>query len=203
MIMGGSSGYEFQGGDAKYLDMNYDGKISELDLQYLGDLNPRLMGGFGFRLEYKNFILNSFFYTKVGQKIINQTRMDTEKMYGYENQSKATNWRWRREGDETDIPRALYGQGYNWLGSDRFVEDGSYLRLKTLSLSYIFADKFCNYLKIKDMKLFATAYDLFTLTRYSGQDPDVGSPVDPKNLPKDTSRTPPSRRIMIGINVNF
>ena len=203
MIMGGSSGYEFQGGDAKYFDKNYDGKISELDLEYLGDLNPRLMGGFGFRVEYKHFVLNTFFYTKVGQKIINQTRMDTEKMYGYENQSKATNWRWRREGDETDMPRALYGQGYNWLGSDRFVEDGSYLRLKTLSVSYLFDEKFCQKLKVRDLKLFATAYDLFTLTKYSGQDPDVGSPVNPKLLPKDSSRTPPSRRIMIGVNVNF
>ncbi len=63
--------------------------------------------------------------------------MDTEKMYNYDNQSKATNWRWRREGDVTDMPRALYNEGFNWLGSDRFVEDGSYLSLKTLSLSYI------------------------------------------------------------------
>ena len=101
------------------------------------------------------------------------------------------------------MPRALYGQGYNWLGSDRFVEDGSYLRLKTLSVSYLFDEKFCQKLKVKDLKLFATAYDLFTLTKYSGQDPDVGSPVNPKLLPKDSSRTPPSRRIMIGVNVNF
>lgn len=140
---------------------------------------------------------------KVGQKIINQTKMDTEKMYGHENQSKTTNWRWRREGDETIVPRALYNEGFNWMGSDRFVEDGSYLRLKTLSLSYQFNQKFCQRIKIKELKTFATAYNLFTWTNYSGQDPDVGAPNDPKSLPKDFSRTPPSKRVMLGINVTF
>jgi TonB-linked SusC/RagA family outer membrane protein len=203
MIHGGTSGYVYEGGDAKYADNNYDGKIDELDIVYLGDLNPKAMGGAGFRVQYKNLVFNTFFYFKVGQKIINQTRMDTENMYGHDNQSKATNWRWRREGDITDMPRALYSRGYNWLGSDRFVEDGSYLRLKTMSLSYIFDKKICNSIKVKNLKVFATAYNLFTWTNYSGQDPDVGAPAKPDELPKDYSRTPPSRRIMLGINVTF
>ena len=101
MIMGGPSGYVFEGGDSKYVDQNYDGKIDELDLVYLGDLNPDFMGGFGFRAQYKSIVLNSFLFFKVGQKIINQTRMDTEKMYNHDNQSKATNWRWRREGQRS------------------------------------------------------------------------------------------------------
>jgi TonB-linked SusC/RagA family outer membrane protein len=203
MIMGGTSGYVFKGGDAKYDDMNHDGKIDELDITYLGDLNPKVMGGFGNRIQYKSFILNSFFYFKLGQKIINQTRMDTEKMYGYENQSKATNWRWRREGDITDMPRALFEEGFNWLGSDRFVEDGSHLRLKTLSLSYMVAPSICKMLKVKDIKLYSTAYNLYTWTNYSGQDPDVAPPTSPSSLPKDVSRTPPSRRFMFGVNVSF
>jgi len=203
MIMGGTSGYEFEGGDAKYDDINHDGKIDELDLVYLGDLNPKVMGGLGNRIQYKSFIFNYFLYFKVGQKIINQTRMDTEKMYGYDNQSKATNWRWRREGDETDMPRALYNKGYNWLGSDRFVEDGSYLRLKTVSLSYIFDKSVCKLLKVKDLKVYGTAYNLFTITNYSGQDPDVSQPGRPDSLPKDSSKTPPGKRVMIGINVTF
>jgi TonB-linked SusC/RagA family outer membrane protein len=203
MIMGGSSAYVFEAGDAKYDDINHDGKIDELDLVYLGDLNPKVMGGFGNRIQYKGFIVNSFFYFKVGQKIINQTRMDTEKMYDYENQSKATNWRWRREGDETDMPRALFRRGYNWLGSDRFVEDGSYLRLKTLSLSYIFNQSFAQKLGIKDLKVYATGYNLYTWTKYSGQDPDVAPPSKPSSLPKDYSRTPPSKKLLIGVNITF
>ncbi len=203
MIMGGSSGYVFEGGDAKYKDQNYDGKIDELDIVYLGDLNPKFMGGTGLRVQYKSFILNSFFYFKFGQEIINQTRMDTEKMYNYDNQSLATNWRWRREGDITDMPRALYNTGFNWLGSDRFVEDGSHIRLKSLSLSYKITPKVCQWFKVKNMKFFATAYNLYTWTKYSGQDPDVAPPQRPDSLPKDLSKTPPSKRFMFGINVIF
>jgi len=203
MIQGGTSGYIYEGGDAKYEDMNHDGKIDELDIDYLGDLNPKAMGGAGFRIQYKSLVLNTFFYFKVGQSIINQTRMDTENMYGHDNQSTATNWRWRREGDSTDMPRALYNRGFNWLGSDRFVEDGSYLRLKTVSLSYNFNQDFCKKIHIKELKLFTTAYNLLTLTNYSGQDPDVSAPSRPDQLPKDYSRTPPSKRIMLGINVTF
>jgi len=203
MIMGGPSGYVFEGGDAKYKDQNYDGKIDELDLIYLGDLNPKVMGGTGFRIQYKGFILNSFFYFKYGQEIINQTRIDTEKMYNYDNQSTATNWRWRREGDITDMPRALYNTGFNWLGSDRFVEDGSYIRLKSLSLSYVVKPEFCRRLKLSDMKLFATAYNLYTWTNYSGQDPDVAPPTRPDSLPKDYSKTPPSKKFMLGLNLVF
>jgi hypothetical protein len=203
MIMGGPSAYVFEGGDAKYKDQNYDGKIDELDLIYLGDLNPQVMGGTGFRVQYKGFILNSFFYFKYGQEIINQTRMDTEKMYNYDNQSTATDWRWRRAGDETDMPRALYNQGFNWLGSDRFVEDGSYIRLKSLSLSYVVKPEVCRRLKLSDMKLFATAYNLYTWTNYSGQDPDVAPPTRPDTLPRDYSKTPPSKKFMLGLNLVF
>jgi len=203
MIMGVSSGYVFEGGDAKYQDVNNDGEINELDLVYLGDLNPKYMGGAGTRIQYKSFILSTFFYFKVGQKIINQTRMDTEKMYNYDNQSLATDWRWRRAGDVTEMPRALYQKGYNWLGSDRFVEDGSYLRLKTLSLSYIVKPEVCKWLRVKDMKIYGTAYNLFTWTNYLGQDPDVAPPSNPSVLPKDQSRTPPSKKIMFGVNLTF
>jgi TonB-linked SusC/RagA family outer membrane protein len=203
MVMGTTAGYSFEGGDAIYQDINNDGKIDELDIVYLGDLNPAYMGGAGARIQYKSFILNSFFYFKEGQKIINQTRMDTEKMYNYDNQSKATNWRWRRQGDITDMPRAYYNKGYNWLGSDRFVEDGSYLRLKTLSLSYVVDPKVCRWLRVKDMKIYCTGYNLYTWTNYSGQDPDVAPPSDPSVLPKDVSRTPPSKKVMFGVNLKF
>lgn len=203
MIMGSSEGYTFEGGDAKYDDINHDGKIDELDLVYLGDLNPKFMGGAGARIQYKGLVLNTFFYFKVGQKIINQTRIETENMYGYDNQSTATNSYWRQPGDQTDMPRPLYNKGYNWLGSSRFVEDGSYLRLKTISLSYDFKKSMITKLKLNNLRVYATGYNLFTWTNYSGQDPDVSQPNRPDTLPKDKSRTPPSKRIMVGINVTF
>jgi TonB-linked SusC/RagA family outer membrane protein len=203
MIHGGTSAYEFQPGDAKYKDQNYDGVINELDLIYLGDLNPDLMGGFGPRIEYKGIVLNGYFYFKVGQEIINQTKMDTENMYGFDNQSKATNWRWRNPGDETDVPRALYNSGFNWMGSGRFIEDGTFMRLRTASLSYNLPEALCEKISFKEIKVYTTMYNLFTWTNYSGQDPDVPQPSNPSQLPKDTSRTPPGRRVIFGINVSF
>jgi TonB-linked SusC/RagA family outer membrane protein len=201
------SGYVFQQGDAKYKDQNYDGVIDELDLVYLGDLNPDIMGGFGPKVSYTTkigeFVANGFMYFKLGQKIINQTRMDTENMYFDDNQSVAVNYRWRRPGDETDMPRALNLDGYNWMGSDRFVEDGSFLRLRTTSFSYMPSDEICGRLGLKELRIYATAYNLFTWTRYLGQDPDVAQPSDPKQLPMDNSRTPPGKQIIVGLNITF
>jgi len=203
MIHGGAGRYQFMGGDATYADINHDGIIDERDLVYLGDLNPSLMGGFSMRSRYKAFILSVFFNYKLGQSIINQTRMNTEKMYGYENQSIATNWRWRRQGDQTMVPRALFGEGYNWMGSDRFVEDGSFVRLRSASLSYMLPQSACRKIGVKEMRLFVMGYNIFTWTRYTGQDPDVPIPSNPSDLPKDYSRTPPSFRITLGTNITF
>lgn len=199
----GAIGYEFEPGDAKYNDVNFDGVIDELDLKLLGNYNPDIMGGLGPRIQYKNFTLNCFFYYKIGQDIVNQTRMDTEKMYNHDNQSKATNWRWRSIGDSTNVPRALYNKGYNWMGSTRFVEDGSYFRLKSASISYNFGKKVCERLNIRDMKIYGSAYNLFTWTNYSGQDPEVGLPSSPLSVAKDQSRTPPGKRITLGLNIKF
>lgn len=200
--MGGSS-YEFEGGDARYDDINHDGIIDEQDLVYLGDLNPDLMGGISPRLQVKGWTFNVFFYYKIGQNIINQIRMETEKMYNHDNQSKATNWRWRKAGDMTDVPRALYNEGYNWLGSSRFIEDGSFIRIKSMSLSYNVTPKLLNNIGFKDMKIYLTGYNLQTWTDYSGQDPDVAQPSKPDELPKDWSRTPPSIRYTLGVNISF
>jgi TonB-linked SusC/RagA family outer membrane protein len=207
MIHGGSDNYEFEMGDAKYKDQNYDGVINELDLVYLADLNPDFFGSFGPRFSYKSnfgeFVLNGFFYFKVGQEIISQTRMDTEKMYNHDNQSLATRHRFRVENDPTDMPRALHNKGYNWMGSSRFVEDGSFMRLKTLSLAYTFPKSMTAKMGIKDLRVYVTGYNIYTWTKYSGQDPDVAAPVDPKKLPMDKSRTPPSKSTILGINITF
>jgi TonB-linked SusC/RagA family outer membrane protein len=203
--------YTFVGGDAKYQDVNHDGKIDALDVQYLGDLNPKYMGGGGTTLRYKNLSLTTFFNFKYGSKIINQTRMFAENMSGMDNQTKATNSRWRKEGDITDVPRALWQgpggntplYGYNWLGSDRFVEDGSFIRLKTVSLVYELNEKYSKKIRIKKMKMYATGYNLYTWTKYSGQDPDVAQPSKPDKLPVDNNLTPQSLKLMLGINITF
>ena len=122
---------------------------------------------------------------------------------GTNNQSTAVLKRWRNEGDDTDIPRALYGMGYNYLGSDRFVEDASFMRLKTLSLSYAVPSTLLKQVGINSLSVFCTGYDLFTWTNYTGQDPEVSLPSSATSLVKDNATTPVSRRVSLGFNLNF
>lgn len=189
-------------GDAKYEDINHDGVINESDIVYLGNANPKFFGGGGFQVRYKQFTLTTFFYGRYGQKVINGARISLENMRGKSNQSTAVLHRWRSEGDDTDIPRALYGMGYNYLGSDRFVEDASFLRLKTLSISYNVPKKWLKKLGVTKLNVFATGYDLFTWTGYKGQDPEVKMP-SATSLVKDNSTTPVTRRFSFGLNLDF
>ena len=101
--------------------------------------------------------------------MINEARMNAESMYNNNNQAASVNWRWRTEGQLAEIPRALYNKGFNYLGSDRFVEDATYVRLKTLTLCYNVPKKFLSKLGwgISACKIYATGYDLFTLTIFT------------------------------------
>ena len=189
-------------GDAKYEDINHDGVINENDIVYLGNANPKFFGGGGFQIRWKDLTLTTFFYGRYGQKVINGARISLENMYGKNNQSTAVLHRWRAEGDQTDIPRALYGMGYNYLGSDRFVENASFIRLKTLSLSYNLPKKWLKNWGVSKLNIFATAYDLFTWTKYKGQDPEVSMP-SATSLVRDNATTPVSRRFAIGVNLDF
>mgnify|MGYP001075302734 FL=1 len=160
-------------------------------------------GGAGLTVKWKQLSLSAFFHGRFGQSIVNSTRMNNEAMYNASNQSTAVLRRWKNEGDETDIPRALFNQGYNYLGSDRFVEDASFVRLKTLTLNYAFPKKICNRFGINSLSIFATGYNLFTWTNYTGQDPEVSIPSEPTKLATDGSTTPVARKYTFGINLSF
>lgn len=190
-------------GDAHYEDINHDGVIDKNDLVYLGNSNPTLSGGGGFTLKYDRFSLTVFMHYRLGQKVINAARMDAEGMYNANNQSTAVLRRWRNEGDQTDIPRALWGYGLNQLGSDRYVEDCSFLRFKTISLSYNVPKKFCQKIGLTSANVFVTGYDLFTITDYTGMDPEVTLPSSVTSIAKDNAQTPRSKRYSMGITVNF
>lgn len=190
-------------GDAKYEDVNNDGVINEKDIVYLGNSNPLCTGGGGFKVKYKNVTLNTNLIYRYGQKVINSTRMNLENMHGTNNQSTAVLKRWRNEGDDTDIPRALYNMGFNYLGSDRFVEDASFLRLKTVTLTYSFPKSICKRFKINMLSVYCTGYDLLTFTDYKGQDPEVKLPTDATKLVADGASTPVSKRLSFGFNLNF
>lgn len=191
-------------GDAKYEDVNHDGVINENDIVYLGNANPKFTGGGGFQVRYRGVTLTTFFYGRFGQKVINAARMGLESMYNANNQSTAVLNRWTKEGDVTDIPRALYGMGYNYLGSDRFVEDATFVRLKTLSISWSLPKVWLKSLGLglTNANVFFTGYDLFTWTDYKGQDPEVSLP-SATSLVQDNATTPVSKRFAFGLTVNF
>jgi hypothetical protein len=203
MRYGNADGYRFRGGDAIYEDINHDGLINELDIVKLGDSNPRFLGGFGSKLTWGNFTTTLFFHYRLGQDIVNKTKMLNENMYNRNNQSVSVLNRWRRQGDITDIPRALYHTGYNWLGSDRFVEDASFVRFKSASISYSFHD-FARRIRLSDLKLYFMVYNLYTWTRYTGLDPEVpmGS-TDPFFIGVDEADTPPPMSYIFSINIKL
>ncbi|MBL7739939.1 MAG: SusC/RagA family TonB-linked outer membrane protein [Chitinophagaceae bacterium] len=196
--------YIFQPGDAMYEDINNDGNINYMDVVYLGNSNPRLSGGFGPSLTWKNLRISTFFSFRLGYDVVNGTKMNTSNMYYFDNQSTAVLRRWRKEGDVTDIPRALIAGGYNWLGSDRYVEDASYVRFRTITARYTFDKKILSKLKMKTLSAYVTAENLLTFTKYTGQDPEISSRgSDPFRVAFDNSMTPPARIITLGLVAGF
>ncbi|MBR3454598.1 MAG: SusC/RagA family TonB-linked outer membrane protein [Bacteroidaceae bacterium] len=193
--------YEFKGGDAIYEDINHDGNINELDIVYLGSSLPKVTGGFGFKINFGNFRWNNQFTFRAGNKVVNMARMNAESMYNNRNQSTAVNWRWRVEGDIAQIPRALYNEGYNWLASDRFVEDASFLRLNYSQLSYNFDPQLVKKWGLSSLSINLSAHNLFCLTGYSGADPEVG--YGGLSVSYDNARTPRSRQFTLGISAQF
>jgi hypothetical protein len=199
-----STDYIFQPGDAMYEDINNDGNINYMDVVYLGNSNPKLSGGFGPSLTWKNLRITTFFSFRWGYNVINGTKMNTTNMFYFDNQSTSVLSRWRKEGDVTDVPRALISGGFNWLGSDRYVEDASYVRFRTITARYTFNKKILSKLKFRSLSGYVTAENLFTFTKYLGQDPEVsfrGS--DPFRVSYDYSMTPPAKNITFGLVAGF
>jgi TonB-linked SusC/RagA family outer membrane protein len=200
-----NTNYIFQPGDAMYEDINHDGNINYMDVVYLGNSNPKLLGGFGPSFSWKNRLkVSTYFNFRYKFDVINGTKMNTTNMYYFDNQSTATLRRWRKEGDVTDMPRAILGGGYNWLGSDRYVEDASFLRFRTITARYTFDPKKIQSKKLKSLSLYLTAENIFTLTNYTGQDPEVSATgSDPFRIAYDYSMTPPSKTYTIGLAIGF
>lgn len=202
---GEGSEYNFKGGDAIYEDINHDGNINQLDIVYLGNSLPKLTGGFGFKFNYGRWSLNAQFNYRIDYDVVNMARLNMESMTSNNNQSQAVNYRWRKEGDVTSIPRALIGnQGvanYNTMISDRFVEDGTFLRLNYLQLSYSFPQNMIKKIGVNELRLYASANNLFCLTKYSGVDPELG--YGGYGVTTDDAQTPRAKSYTFGITVGF
>lgn len=198
--------YQFEGGDAKYQDVNYDGTIDLDDVMYLGSSNPDFAGGFGFNVKYGQLSLNAQFLYRVGYQIVNQAAMDSESMSTKNNQSIAVLRRWRKSGDNFEgmLPRAYYQHPANNLGSDRYVEDGDFLKLNNLAINYSFKPKAIEKYGLKTCKLGFQARKLLTFTGYSGQDPEIRlSMDDPLWFGVDNGRTPPSIICAFNLAIGF
>lgn len=195
-----SDGVDPETGELNYRDTNKDGILSTLDRTYIGDPNPKFTFGMTNNIRYKGFALNILLQGSYGNDIFNASKMETEGMYDAKNQSKNVLKRWRIPGQVTDVPKA----GYDMRVSSYFVEDGSYLRVKDISLSYRFTGKLLDKWGISRLQPYVTASNLLTFTNYSGMDPEVnqwGNSGAVQGV--DWGTYPHTKSFVFGVNVEF
>jgi TonB-linked SusC/RagA family outer membrane protein len=179
------------------------------DRKVIGDPNPDFIYGLTNTLTYKNFSLNLFLQGTQGNDIFNASRVETEGMTGPQNQSTAVLRRWTTPGQITDIPKAVLNNTDNSRISTRFVEDGSFLRVKTLTLSYNFPKEMLKKIRLSNLRLYVTGENLLTFTKYSGYDPEVNaftsgnSQLSNGGFGIDYGTYPQTRNLLFGLNVSF
>lgn len=200
-----------QVGDIRYKDWNGDGKINTDDQHDVGSPFPDFT--FGVRLggEWNNFDFNLFFDGMVGNKIYNYPRYRLESGNFNGNMSTVLANSWRPDNQNTDIPRFSKTDGADnkWAYSDRWLENGSYMRLKTLDVGYTLPKNLTKKVKLENVRIYTSMENLFTLTKYSGYTPDLGEStvagVDYNVFSRgiDQGRYPLPRTISFGIQVNL
>ncbi|WEK19966.1 MAG: SusC/RagA family TonB-linked outer membrane protein [Candidatus Pedobacter colombiensis] len=197
----GDKGQKFKAGDFHYDDLNKDGYISEADMQVIGDPNPDFYGGATAGVSYKNFDLNAVFSYSYGNDVMNVLRSKLEVAKGYENQSIAVLTAWKENGDQTNIPKSQYGDPMNnSRPSSNWVEDGSYFKLRTLTLAYNINRKLSF---IRNAKVYLSAYNVFTVTNYLGWDPEVRTGTSVFTNGYDFGNVPQSRTFLLGIKLGL
>ena len=190
-------------GDLVYKDLDGNGRITTSDKTYIGDPNPDFVWGMTNNLSYKGLNLSLFFQGSQGNDIYNASRYETEGMYNGFNQSTNVIKRWRIPGQITDMPRAT-SSTENLRASTRFIEDGSYLRLKTLTLSYNIDIPLLKKWNISRLQPYFTAQNLFTITNYSGFDPEVNQYGGSSTVQGiDWGTYPQVKTFIFGVNIDF
>lgn len=192
----------FGGGDVRFTNTTGSDKIiNTADRQVIGNPNPDYTGGINTRVVYKQWSLDALFTFSQGNDIYNYTRRQLESMQGYANQLSAVNNRWRNNGQQTSVPRAVWGDPMqNSRFSDRWIEDGSYFRLRSLSVAYNvpLAPGF-----VRNMTIYASGTNLFTLTRYLGYDPEFNATSSIYGQGTDVTLTPLYRSIQLGVRMGL
>lgn len=185
-------------GDIRFRDLNNDGVINDSDRTVIGNPNPSWLFSMNNSLSYKGFELFVFLQGIAGNKIYNANNIDNTGMAAAYNQTTDVLKRWQGEGTSNSMPRAVFGDpNQNTRVSDRFVENGSYLRLKNITLSYTFPKQWLQKAQIENARLSLSCENVATITGYSGFDPEVGI----NGI--DQNRYPISRTFSLGLNFNF
>lgn len=201
--MVGASAVPFEAGDVRFVNMDGRTLIDEGDMVEIGNPNPKLFGGLSSTIKSYGFTLQADFTFSLGNDIYNYTRSQLESMSSYVNQTKNTLLRWRTEGDVTAYPRASYGDKMrNNRFSDRWIEDGSFLKCKAITLSYDFnleTDV------ITGLTVYGTCENVFCATKYSGYDPEIcsSSSSNPLFQGVDAFTTPTARTFYIGLKLGL
>jgi hypothetical protein len=182
-------------GDARYKDQNGDGLINDDDLVDIGNPFPWLTYGLNLGLDWKGLDVSIFFQGVYGNEIYNALRLRTEGKGQEATLSTAMRDVWSITNPKGSIPNP-WGSSRNFENSSRYVEDGSYLRLKDITIGYTLPKRWTDKMHMQRWRFYISASNLFTITKYSGYDPEVGGGVDYGNYPQ-------SRTVMFGTNINF
>ncbi len=195
------AGIPFEAGDIKFKDVTPDKVIDGKDMVNLGNPNPDFFGGFFTNIRYKNINLYANFTYSYGNEIYNAVRRGTESMTEFSNQTSVVARRWTYDGQSTDIPKASYGDpNGNSRFSSRWIEDGSYMKLKEITLSYQTGKKF---LFFNSVKVYLTGENLLTFTKYHGLDPEFSYSYDPQMSGMDLGKVPLAKSGRLGFILNF
>ncbi|MCU4155541.1 TonB-dependent receptor [Carboxylicivirga sp. A043] len=193
-------------GNAYYVDKNGESTFTPDadDRTIIGNANPDFFYGLNNTVSYKGIGLTVFLEGAYGNDMLNATRIDSEGMTDPKNQLLAVNKRWRQPGDITDVPKASWANTDNSRISTRFIEDGSYLRVKTITLSYDLPQSILSKVNLANVRVYATGENLLTLTDYSGFDPEVNAFGGSNTMQGiDYGTYPQTRNIIFGLNVTF
>ncbi len=197
----GPGGVPMREGDIRFVDQNGDNIINALDMTVIGDPNPDLYGGIHTSLIFKNIEVGAFVTYSYGNDIFNYLRFKTESMSNFYNQTTETQNRWGSQSQNGTIPGASMGDPTgNTVFSDRWIEDGSYLRLKNLSVSYTLPSSARLY---QHATIYLTGTNLITFTRYEGYDPEVYYENSPFQMGIDYGKIPQVRTFLLGLRLSI
>nr|WP_199076424.1 TonB-dependent receptor [Pedobacter sp. ASV19] len=199
-----ATGVNPETGMETYKDLDGDNQITAADRTFIGSAQPKFTYGVNNTLTYGNFGLTFLFQGVQGNDIYNASRMELESLNDSKNQLATVLNRWTPQNKITDIPKAVKDDTDNTKTSSRFVENGSYLRLKTATLSYNFGQMALGKLKMSKVMIYASSYNLLTFTKYKGFDPEVNQyDANGPSMGVDYGTYPQSRTFLFGVNVGF